>query len=465
MIVALLCAALGFVIFRSEQTAAVDFRAFYCAGKALHAHADPYRSESLHACEADLSDRVFKIYGSSTTVPAPLPPYDTAALSALSLLPYDLAKPLWGAMLALAVAITLAALLRLTGMTVSVVFCALMAPLIAPSLSLGQIVPLYMAAVTGAMVLIQERRYGFAALAASASLVEPHLGIPVCISLALWQPRMRRPLILLTAALAIVSLWGGGFAQNVEYVTKALPFQALAEAAADGQLSFTALLHGLGVPDTIAAISGTASYFILGAIGIIVGKLAADRFSNNSFLAAVPAAASVLGGSYVHTTDIVAAVPLALLLVSRTSAYRSAAAFALMLLVMPWWLAWDNSSSYLYTEIGIASATSAYVFWGATKNTPLAIACAVLLFALLFEITVAYDGASRAFLQSSHAAPVYIDPAYPQASWARAVQDRFATGAPVVWLVRMLTWVGLAITIGIAAAREPDQRTETVALQ
>src|SRR5579871_3197090 len=69
-----------------------DFRAFYCAGAAIDAGADPYRMQPLLGCEAATAAAAGTPevkYG--VAVPAPLPPHALLPFAALSRLPFVIA--------------------------------------------------------------------------------------------------------------------------------------------------------------------------------------------------------------------------------------------------------------------------------------------------------------------------------------------------------------------------------------
>jgi hypothetical protein len=345
--------------------------------------------------------------------------------------------------LALSIAAAMYALLRLTKWPLSVVFCLLAGPLIAPSLSLGQIIPIYFAVAVGAMLFAREERYDLAAVAASASLIEPHLGLPICLSLAMWAPRARGTVALCVAGLAVLSILAGGVAQNAEYVLKVLPLHALAELPADGQISFSALLHGLGVRDAAAIIWGSVSYVAMTIVGIAAARLAAVRFRDNAFLAAVPGATAVFGGTFVHLTDVVAAVPLAALLIMHLNGNRSVLAIALTLLIAPWWRGFDPHV-FLDAPLAFGAAAAAYTAWYVTKNMRMAATLGILLFLVPASLGAAYTHSNEVYRATPHRMQSVIDAKYPDASWARAIDERFATGSPASWLLRIPAWAGIA---------------------
>ena len=72
----------------------IDFRAFYCAGAALDAGADPYRAEPLRSCEVAAWE-AFPAGYPEVAVPAPLPGYALTPFALLARLPYGVAAALW----------------------------------------------------------------------------------------------------------------------------------------------------------------------------------------------------------------------------------------------------------------------------------------------------------------------------------------------------------------------------------
>ncbi len=455
LLLMLACFAIGFLMFQSSRVVALDFRAFYCAGASLDGHADPYKVRSLHRCELVETDRQFVSHVGSAALPAPFPGYDLALFGVLASLPYGIAKGLWGAILGLAVGVAILALIRLFPRWPILIICAISTMLIGPSLALGQIVPVYMAAACCSMLLVREKQYAMAAVAAVATMVEPHLGLPICLSLAVWLAKTRLPLAIGLAVLCLLSLFVLGIAGNIEYVAVVLPLHALSELTSDGQLSLSVILHALGFSDARALAGGTVSYVVMVVLGIAFARTAARRFSDDAFLIAVPAAAAVVGGSFLHSTDIVAAVPLVLLLLVHAPAHRTVFTIALVLLATPWWAAFDDSRA-LGPWFAFSAIAAFYIVWQLNgKRVLIATGCAIIVAVTLFALSGSYNAARATFMAGRHSISIGIDPQYPQASWAQVNREAFSTESLPAWLIRTPTWAALLLIAGGIAAVKP----------
>ena len=91
-------------------------------------------------------------------------------------------------------------------------------------------------------------------------MIEPHLGLPVCIALAIWMPATRFPLAVAFGRWRRSRSALLGPATNLEYFTSVLPAHALSEVTRDTQYSLTAVLAALGLSHDAAvqaARSGT----------------------------------------------------------------------------------------------------------------------------------------------------------------------------------------------------------------
>jgi hypothetical protein len=440
-----LSALIGFLVLSQRDVIALDYRAFYCAGMALRLHANPYHTAVLHTCEVQATDKryVERLHG--VTLPAPQPAYDLAMFAVLSTLPFALSKALWGAALGIAFFVTVTSLIRLTSLSPPLIFAIVATSLIGASLALGQIIPIYAAAACTAALMAKQGKWGWAGVAAAVSLVEPHLGLPMCLALAFWAPRARFTLLLTSGALVGIALLTAGPAVNLEYLTTVLPLHALSELGSDGQLSLSVIFHGLHASDAVAIGAGTFSYCLMSILGIWLARVASARFQNAGFLVAVPAAASVVGGSFLHATDIVAALPLVLLLIA-VSQYRLLFLTAVVLLATPW-LA-QSPVNEMIPWFLLSAVCAGYAIWAlGARSVYASVACAAAIFIALLEGNSAYSRAQQVYLSQSHVTRTVIDEKYPQASWARINTSALSTQSLPSWLMRLPTWSGLALLI------------------
>ena len=114
------------------------------------------------------------------------------------------------------------------------------------SLPFGEIVPIAIAAICACAYFAGRGNWQRAAIAGAVAMIEPHLGLPVCVALAVWAPATRLPLAICLGVLAAASVITLGPAVNLEYFTSVLPAHALSEAARDTQFSLTSVLASLG---------------------------------------------------------------------------------------------------------------------------------------------------------------------------------------------------------------------------
>ena len=311
-----------------------DFAAFYCSGYASAHHQNPYLVEPLRSCEG----RVQPSPGRSSSVvdPSPLPGYDLALFGLLARLPYELAKILWFLALFASIGLATVATARLTRLPAIAVFVFLLAVDGVLNLSYGQIPPLVVAAVAVAAYFVERKRYVWAAVVASSTMIEPNVGLPACLAMMLFLPRCRLSLAVAAGVLAFVALIVGGVGQNLAYFTTYLPAQARAELVATDQFSLSALLHLVGVPDRMSLLLGSISYIGMLCLGVYLARRAARAYASDAFYVLLPPAAALLGGSYVHDVQFAAALPAALLLFAKTKPSRYVPWIAVSLLVFPW---------------------------------------------------------------------------------------------------------------------------------
>jgi Glycosyltransferase family 87 len=421
---------------------AVDARAYYCAALAQRHHENPYFARSLHECERNARAPYYRP-PPNVTVPAPYPPYVLALLYPLTLLPFGAAVVAWWLLLGIALALAAYALARVAQQPLLVAWAAIALSAGLMSLSPGNMMPLALALLVVAALFAARERFIVAAAATTLAMIEPHIALPAAIALFVAIPSIRFPLAIGGALLASLSVASGGVTQTISYFTAVLPAHALAEVSRDNQYSLSSVLTSLGVPDASAALLGGVSYLVMTSLGVLVALRLARRYADPAMVVLVPPAFALLGGSFVHTNEIAAAVPACLLLFTRAQAYRSCIFAALVLLAVPW-MAATSATLFLAPAFPVAYLT--YVL--GRRDRTMALAAAVASFAAilaLFELASTPGGhAVTAYLRPA------IDPRLAEASWRTFVLGD-VTNRSIMWLLRLPTWAGLVALIASAA--------------
>jgi hypothetical protein len=312
-----------------------DFRAFYCGGQATVRLADPYLTEPLRGCE-NAAARVFGFaFPPHTVLPAPLPPYALALFALLGALPFPVASTIWFFSLLIALGITVLATTRLSGAAPGIVAVAFTLAGGLVSINEGQIVPLVTAALCVAAVALRDARWTAAAAALGIAVCEPHVAITAFAS-ALREKAMRRPIAMTAVVLAVVALVAGGPARAFEYFARVLPAHAHSEVSYVGnQFSLTTTAWSFGAtPDTSLAL-GTIDYLAMFALGVVVAIRLRERFDDRAFLVLGPPAFVLLGGTFIHLSQMEIAVPLAFLAYAKMMQRRVLLGFAIVGLAVP----------------------------------------------------------------------------------------------------------------------------------
>ncbi len=430
---------------RSGGWLMVDFRAYYCASSAQRHHADPYLTESIHDCESTSPSPYYRA-PANVTVPAPYPPYALAMLYPLTLLPFATAAIVWWTILAVCVLGAAYALAQVVRRPFFVAWACLVLSLGLASLLSGNVVPVCIAALVVAALCAQLGYFPGAAFAIAVAMVEPHVALPAAIAAFIRFPAIRLVLVLIFALLGAASLASGGLAHNIGYLAVVLPAHALSEVSRDNQYSLATVVAALGAPDSQAVTIGTLSYGLVVLIGVVVAVRLARVYHDPAFAVLVPPAFALLGGSFVHTVELAAAVPACLLLFMRAEAQRGWLLAALVLLAVPWMLA---TSVALFLAPLFPVAYLVYVLGG--RDRTCALAATVASFAAivgLFALALAPPVHNIA----AHVIRPPIDPSLAEASWRAYVLGN-STNRPVMWLLRLPTWIGLLLLAGIAAAQ------------
>ncbi len=417
-----------------------DFRAFYCAARVVSHAGDPYRTEPLRSCETSIGSQRFFEKNPGVTIPAPLPGYAIAALVPLSLLPFGFAATLWTLLLLLAWIACVAALARFAGVSWEIALGVFALSLGVISLPFGEVVPVALAFICLSAYCAWRGRRRAAALCAAGAMIEPHLGLPICLALAVWMPQTRVVLALSLGGLAALSLALIGPAANLEYFTSVLPAHALSEVTRDTQYSLTAVLSAFGISQVTAVRAGMLWYVAMLAAGALAGGMLAKRTRNHAFLVCVPPAFAVFGGTFIHITQLAAALPAAALVIAYSARSRALAVVTLLLLAVPW--VWAISPALILAPAFPVAYLAWRYFKGNARVALLAgLGAAVLGFGLMELAVAAPHTITPAVLPS-------IDPHLAEASWS-IFAHRSSTNSIAAWLLRVPTWAGLALLLGL----------------
>jgi hypothetical protein len=329
-----------------------DFRAYYCAARVAAAGEDPYLAAPLGACETELGASVGLKYDPRFPDPAPLPGYVITAFMPLASLPYPYAAAVWYAVLLAAIALSAVLLAQLTGLPLVVAGAMVYGTELVGAVQFAQLAPLVTLALLAAAALMRRGRDGFAGLTLSLTLLQPQVGLPVALAAFLWKPGMRRGLVAGAVVFALAAWRGTGPHGTDEFLRVVLPAQAFAQVPLDIQYGLAWLLHVAGLREAAAVRIATLQYAATALAAVLLARRAARALQADEALLFFPAAASVLGGSYIHEFQFCLALPFAALLLARSEgALRSVAAAAAVLLALPSAIGW-TSSLFVFAALG-----------------------------------------------------------------------------------------------------------------
>ncbi len=315
----------------------VDLSIFYCAGSAVLHRQDPYALETIRACEHRLNGG-----GAwnepAYVMPAPLPPFAFPPYALLSTLEYGTAKTVVVGLIAAAVVVAALALAD-----IGIPFAAALAALALADgfvgMFLGQVYPFTIALLALTAAALRRERDAAAGLFAALTLVQPQIGVPVCLSLLVWgSARSRVALAAWACVLGVVGALVVGASGFAQWATQVIPGEARAEVFFWGQYSLTSVLANLGADPRTALLVGSVSFVVMLALGTWLAGRLARRLRAPEYLVLVPAAVCAIGGSFVHLAAMAAAIPLALALsvLPGASGARWRVLAPLILLAVPW---------------------------------------------------------------------------------------------------------------------------------
>lgn len=443
-----------FAAFALRSYPATDFGIFYCAGQAVAAHADPYRVEPLRTCERSVWAPG---YLEGYAEPAASPGYALPMFALLSRLPFATAKLLWLLLLCAAFGGAVVLLARLSRLHPLAVFALCIVPVGLLNVRPGQIGGILLACVAATAFLLRADRQRWAAVPALLATIEPHVGLPVVLSLAVFAPRARWLLGIGIVGLAALHFAVLGVSTGIEYVRVFLPAMAHAELLAADQYGISWLLHQGGLPSSLALPVATALYIAAIALGLAAAERAWKRTGDAALCIAIPVSIALLATPFLHDIEFCVALiaPLAALgAMSAGTRWLWLAAIA----AVPWYACVGDR------VLGIASVVAIAVFAFFAVRRPLlhsaaaaigtAAGCATVMLAL--RILPLHPGAIL-----DHAA--VGSHAISAASWAaflRAHAALIASG-PRVLVPKALAWGAVFAGVLLLAREKPSSLERT----
>jgi hypothetical protein len=423
-----------------------DFNAFYCAGDTLNRGGNPFLAEPLGACERIAKPLGLFNLGPNLVMPAPHPGYALALFGLFARLPFVAAAALWTALSLAALALSVVLLRRLTGFPLAACIGSCALSLGYASLALGQVVPITLAAMCAAAWFLQRGNDRAAALCGALSMIEPHVGLPVCLGLFAWRAQTRLVLIgagLLLAAISWLTLGAPG---TLDYFKVVLPAHAISEVPNIKQLSLTYVAHRLGASDELAVRIGDACYLFMLVLGVAAAGRLAARLREPALLTLVPVAFSMLGGPFVHVIEVALAVPAALVLAARVPERRTLFAAAAIVLAIPWTQVFNLGAIF---PILAAVVVGLLVYDLVSPKIPVVAGASLLTVAFLMVLFLSISPipSADAALAASYS-PVEL----AQASWGRYVRIVASANIVLYDAARIPTWAALFALVGGAAA-------------
>lgn len=417
-----------------------DFRAFYCASSALAHGANPYAASSIYACERPPMPLGLYRALHGVAVPAPLPGYALLAFVPFALAPYVVSCALWLLVILAAGYASARALAFLLDLPLGAAIWALAAGFAVVCIPFGELGSIIVAAVLWMAVALRRGGWTQAALCAAVAMILPHVAIPAFAGVALSIPRMRLRLLAAAIVLFGLDLACGGPGAALAYVRDVLPAHARSEIGSTAQYGLTWVLHGLHASDRVAILGGEVSYACMTLLGLLAAHAFYKRSNDPAYAALIPPAFAVLGGTFMHYTQIMIAIPAALLLVQQ-AAPRSRVLFgaALLLLVVPW--AWVLGQPALIAVFAVVCGGVAAALLRCSGTASLRVALAAALLGAVIIVAGARFGPGL----NPHVHAIALKGGLAQSSWAIFNREQRASTAAIWWIAKAPTWLGLLL--------------------
>jgi hypothetical protein len=415
----------------------LDFRVSYCAGAAVDARADAYRVEPIRSCE-HAHPTPLLARTPNLVLAWVLPGYDLAPLAALARLPFDAAAVVYVLALCAALAGAVVLIARTTGAPPAMTSAALVLSAGLPSLVLGQVVPFELLAVAATAAALRARRERLAGALAALTCIEPHVGLFVCAALAYAVAGARLTIAAGLAVLALLAVAVTGLEAQITYVLQDLPLQALSEVTSKEQFSLAYVLSYAGLPVRAALAAGAVSTLAMLVVATILARRA--RVRGDAYVVYLPAAAAIVGGTYVHLAQVALAIPAALLALRDADSprLRGAIAFAIVLLAIPWPYP-ATLKQLLPAALLIVGVLTWYLTRGSIVRTLAAAACCWLV---LIPIENHLTGPPPVLALAARPAGELATVSGAEATHAESTRD------PFHFAVKVATWSGLLLLTG-----------------
>ena len=433
-------------LFHADQRL-IDFRVFWCGGQVALQGANPYLFEPLRTCEHQYGAGLFSV-SRNFVMPFVLPPFDIAPFAQLARMAYGTAAWFFTGVSAVALLAGIVLVARSTGAPLVLAASALLVSVGLPSLWLGQLVPLELLFLSAAAYALARRRDAVAGACAVLSLLEPHVGAFVVVSVALLVPRARAVLAGGLALLASLTVRDANVAPLGLYLAT-LAEHTRAEAGSYGQYSLTFVLRYLHAPLDFAVAAGAASSLVLLVAAVVLAR-ALDARGMRAAIVYIPTACAVFGGTFVHLTQIALAVPAALLVhaCARNTLARRLAGLAAIVLSAPWPIAASNKQTLAAALFAVA-VTTWYTTGRRYRGTLAAVALTWLALVPLQNTADVVPPIPTVAV----AAPSSL----ASTAWKDAL-DQMTVDSPRSFWLKVPTWIALCALLGAALVvmrREP----------
>ncbi len=425
----------------------LDFRAFYCGAQALVQHGDPYRVEPLRTCERTPS-RLRLWTSRGQVVPVPLPPLTLALFGLLLPLGFDGASLVWLVLLVASLVFAVIALARTYGVAAWRIATLFALPLAAVSFALGQLAPIVVAVIAAAAWALQRRRDALAGGALVLTLVEPHVGAAACVAAFALVRGTRLPLATGVCVAAAASWWLFGTNGLRAYVTHVLPDAARANVADPFNYGLAPLLREAGLSERAALGAGDVSYAVMLVAGSVLA-LRLLRRGERTAPAIIPPALVLIGGPYIHISQMAIALPALVWLMTRAPRAPTTAV-ASVALGVPWLEA--AASSFLVVPATLAAGIVSRVR-SQRDATTLATMTVVAVLTFGLSAIVQLRGAPPHHPQ---ALPAMAPGESAEQAWGDEVRAH-PLDVALFTAIKLPTWIGLlALAAGVWQAGSTD---------